>query len=159
MEKIEIKHSRRRQLDKAFNELKKFALPALPKNGWIAEVRTLLQMTSSQLAQRVGVSQPVISLFEKSERQKKITLKSLEKIASALECDLYYVLIPKKGLEQELFDRAEKKYEENVKQTAQHMILEDQLEAPAESRLETPLETSRRVYEILKLYGKAWEKE
>jgi DNA-binding Xre family transcriptional regulator len=77
------------------NELSRL-IPPRPRDGWIAEIRSLLLMTSSQLARRVGVSQSVISNLQKSEREKTITLKSLEKVANALECELVYVLIPKK---------------------------------------------------------------
>ena len=70
----------------------------VPKKGWIKEMRTILLMSSKKLAERVGVAPSGISLFEKREREKTITLESLAKIAEALECDLYYELTPKNGL-------------------------------------------------------------
>ncbi len=146
----DIKHHRRSQLDQTFTELKG-RLPTCPKKGWIAEVRSLLLMTTAQLARRIGVAQSVASNFERSEREKAITLQSLEKIAHALECDLHYFLVPKKGLEAELFERAEILYNQNEKKLEHHMRLEGQGEGSVKS--------ARRAYEILKLYKNVWAKE
>lgn len=67
---------RRGQLDEELGGLKKL-LPVKPKKGWIREIRKALQMTTVQLAKRLGVSQSVISNFERSEREKTIRLNSL----------------------------------------------------------------------------------
>lgn len=150
MDEPDIKHNRRYQLDRKFAEIKdKF--PTRPKNGWIAEIRSLLLMTTAQLGRRVGVAQSVISNFEKSEREKTITLHSLEKVANALECDLHYVLTPRKGLEIELYDRAEKLYNQNKKNLEHHMLLEGQ----GSNEIENDV---RKAYEILKLYKRVWDK-
>ena len=145
----DLKHNRRAQLDRLFQTLKGQLSPR-PKKGWIAEIRTLLMMTTYQLARRVGVAQSVISNFEKSERDNTITLQSLRKVADALECELHYFLIPKKGLEHELYERAEKLHAENEKRLEHHMRLEGQGS--------DVVEDARRAYEILKLYGKVWDK-
>jgi len=156
MNKSDIKHYQRAQLDRAFAALKKSELlPALPKNGWIAEVRTLLLMTTAQLARRIGVAQSVVSNFEKSEREKTITMQSLEKIANALECDVHYLFVPRneKGLEGELYDRAKKIYEQKEKKLEHHMRLEGQ------GQSESVEESVRIAIEILKLYKKVWDRE
>ena len=150
MEKADINHYRRAQLDRAL-EIFKGRIPPRPKNGWIAEVRTLLHMTTAQLARRIGVSQSVVSNFEKSERENTITLQSLEKIASALECNLQYLFVPKKGLEAELYDRAEKLYRKKQRKIEHHMSLEGQSESEIES--------ARTAYEILKLYKRVWDEK
>lgn len=149
----DMKHYRRSQLDKSFAELKG-KLPAHPKKGWISEIRSLLLMTTAQLARRIGVAQSVASNFEKSEREKAITLQSLEKVANALECDLHYFFVPKKGsLESELYERAERLYKQNEKKLEHHMRLEGQ------GQSESVLESTRVAYEILKLYKKVWDRE
>ena len=146
----DIKYNRRDQLDLIFAELKN-KLPAIPKKGWIAEIRSLLLMTTTQLARRVGVAQSVVSNFEKSEREKGITLQSLEKIANAMECDLHYFFVPRKGLELELHDRAEKLYKEKEKRLEHHMRLEGQGKSGTQS--------VRAAYEILKLYKRVWDEK
>lgn len=155
---IDIKASRRKQLDKVFLELKE-NIPLRPKNGWIAEIRTLLLMTTAQLAHRIGVAQSVVSNFEISERSKTISLQSLEKIAQALECDLHYFFVPRKGLENELFERAEKLYNQNDKKIEHHMRLEGQGANSKENSKETARETAERVYKILSLYKEVWERK
>jgi predicted DNA-binding mobile mystery protein A len=153
MSAMGIEHKRRVQLDKYFDGLRSRLRPQ-PKNGWVAEIRTLLLMTGEQLAKRVGVSQSVISNLEKSERNSTITLRSLERLASALECDFYYALVPKKGLEAELHDRAEKLYEQRRQQVAHHMKLEQQEVEEDEIK-----HIVRRAIEILELYPEVWERE
>ena len=155
MNESDIKHYRRVQLDRDFAALKESKLlPSNPKNGWIAELRTLLLMTTAQLARRIGIAQSVVSNFEKSERGKTITLQSLEKIANALECDVQYVFIPRneKGLEGELYDRAEKLYEQKEKKLEHHMRLEGQ------GQSESVEKSVREEIEILKLYKKVWDR-
>lgn len=146
----DLKQYRRSQLDRTFTELKG-KIPARPKKGWIAEIRCLLLMTTVQLARRIGVAQSVVSNFEKSERERAITLQSLEKIANALECDFHYLFVPKKGLEAELWERAERIYNQNEKRLEHHMQLEGQGEGN--------IQIVRKSYEVLKLYKKVWTKE
>ena len=150
MNESDIKHYRRSQLDLSLTALGD-KLPMLPKKGWIAEIRSLLLMTTTQLAQRIGVAQSVVSNFEKSEREKTITLHSLEKIANALECDLHYFFVPKKGLESELLSRAEAIYIQNEKELEHHMRLEGQGTSARDD--------VRKSIQILKLYKEVWNKK
>ena len=143
----DLKHLRRATLDRAFSKLRKHLVP-LPRHGWIHEIRTLLGMTTSQLAKRIGSSQSSVSLFEKSELRKSITLGSLEKLAAALECEVHYVLLPKRGLESELLCRATEIYEKEEHALEHHMQLENQGT--------TGRNDVRRAYEILRLYKKVW---
>ncbi len=71
---------------------------ARPARGWIAAVRTALGMSTYQLAARMGISQPTLSKLEKREAVDAITLESLRKAADALECDVFYALIPRRPL-------------------------------------------------------------
>lgn len=96
---------RRRQLDAGIKALKG-TLPRIPKNGWIAEVRSLFGITSTQLAKRIGISQASLSSLEKSEVKRTISLSSLERVAEKLGCEVYYCLLPKESFEKTLYDRA-----------------------------------------------------
>ncbi len=77
-------------------------------------------------------------------------MQSLEKIAEALECELRYVLVPKKGLEAELFERAQKLYKQKEQKLEHHMRLEGQGSA---------VNDAREALEILKLYKEVWAQE
>jgi predicted DNA-binding mobile mystery protein A len=88
---------RRRQLDEKLGKLR--GLSRLPR-GYIHEIREALEMSSYQLAERMGVSQSTVMDIEASERKDTITLKSLERAAAALGCRLVYALVPDESLEQ-----------------------------------------------------------
>ena len=115
----------RMHLDSHFAAVKDRLRPP-PKRGWIAEIRTALLMTTAQLARRLKIPQSNVSIFEKAERNKTITLRSLERIAEALDCDLHYVLVPKRSLKSTLSDRVKKLYEHDQKLLEHHMRLEGQ---------------------------------
>jgi predicted DNA-binding mobile mystery protein A len=148
-EKMEMTHIQREQLDRQFETLRD-NLPRQPKKGWIHEIRTALMMTSAQLGKRMGLVQSSIISLEKSEQADTISLKSLKRAAEALECELHYVLVPKTTLQSTLFDRAEKIYKEEMARLNHQMILESQ---------ESPQDTTRRIYDILSLYDKVWDRE
>lgn len=96
---------RRRQLDDGIKAIKNI-LPIIPQKGWIAEIRSLLGITSTQLAKRIGISQASLSSLEKSEVKKTISLSSLERVAKVLDCEVYYCLIPKDSFDKTLYQRA-----------------------------------------------------
>jgi predicted DNA-binding mobile mystery protein A len=83
-------------------------------------------MTTAQLARRIGVSQPRAVAIEQAERTGAITLDSLRRAARALECELVYVLVPRKPLEELTGDRALALAKRRLVHTRHTMALEDQ---------------------------------
>ena len=80
---------------------KNFSNVYRPKKGWINEIRTSLDIPLRRLGQKVMTDkgkptspQGIIEL-EASEVEGKITIKSLKKIADALDMDLVYGFAPK----------------------------------------------------------------
>jgi transcriptional regulator with XRE-family HTH domain len=73
---------------------KKVEIPTPPRDGWINEIRTALSMPLRILAKRLNVDTSTVKRLEISEKNKTITLASLERAAHALHCKLYYVLTP-----------------------------------------------------------------
>ena len=116
---------RRDQIDNYFNRLRKIIRPR-PKSGWVAEIRESLQMTTNQLGRRLGVAQSVVSNFEKSERADSISLKTLSKIAEALNCELQYALVPKTNLSKFIMDQAKLVGARDNARLEHHMRLEGQ---------------------------------
>jgi predicted DNA-binding mobile mystery protein A len=102
----EDRNSARRQLDKRLNTLRYSDAFTRPPRGWIKAIREALGMTTAQLAQRIGVSQPRAVAIEKAEKNKSITLKSLERAAQVLDCQVVYTLIPRKPLSDLVEERA-----------------------------------------------------
>jgi predicted DNA-binding mobile mystery protein A len=96
-----------------------------PRNGWIRAIRTALGMTGSELASRMGVSQSTIVGLERSEAQGTIKLKTLQKAASALDCDVFYYLAPRTTLEESVREQARKKARQDLDRGVLSFLNED----------------------------------
>lgn len=146
---------RRRQLDNQLNPLQPFARTSRPRKGWIREVRNALGMTARQLAQRLGISQPSVAKFERSEEAETISLKSLRKVAEALDCTLVYAFVPNDSLEATLNQQAERRASELLQRVEHTMRLEAQ-GLPAE---EIDIERQELAQEMIRtLSRELWEK-
>ncbi len=98
-----------------------------PSDGWIAAIRKSLGMSVRQLAQRIGITQQSAFELEAREIDESISIKSLRKAAEAMECQLVYAIVPRKGgLQDIVFSQALKKAEELVKPVNHTMMLEAQ---------------------------------
>jgi predicted DNA-binding mobile mystery protein A len=70
-----------------------------PTDGWVRSIRTALGMSAAQLAKRLGVTQQAIANIERNERSGGISLATLSKVATALDCELMVEFRPKTTLE------------------------------------------------------------
>ncbi len=70
---------------------------AVPRAGWIREIRTALGLSQSQLAARAGVSRATVQQMERAEARRRITLASLDRLASAMGCTVAVAIVPKGG--------------------------------------------------------------
>jgi len=109
-----------RQLDRRFRAFREVAGQPRPPKGWVRAIRDALGMTSAQIAQPSAVE------LEQAEREKRITLQTLERAAEALGCRLVYVLIPEKPLEETLNERARLVAAKKMASVEHTMRLEDQ---------------------------------
>lgn len=126
-----------RQLD---DVLAAIELPPVPRSGWIASIRQALGMSKTQLAKRVGITRPSLDELESNETREAITLASLHRVADALECDLQYVLVPRKPLEKQVAEQALKKATSRLGRVNESQALEaSALEASSLSRAITDL--------------------
>ena len=135
----------RKHLDRRLNPLRKTQDYARPPRGWIKAIREALGMTTSQLAQRMGVSQTRVSRIEKDDVASAITMRTLRQAAEAMDCQVRYVLVPNNELEQLVRHRAVAMTNERLSRTHHTMKLENQ--ALAQRDLET--EHSRVFKEIM----------
>ena len=121
---MDEKSLQRISLDKKTSSLSsgKDLLPS--GSSWINIIRTALGMTSTQLAERLNISQPRISALEKNENNLKIS--TLQKVAEALNCDFVYYFKPKESLQKIVEDKATVKAKGIVNSVNQNMTLEDQ---------------------------------
>jgi len=114
------------QMDLALRKLREARPPTRPSSGWVKAIRESLGMSASSLARKLGITPASINKLEKAEADEKITLASLRKLASALDCELHYTLVPRKSLEEILEDRAITVARERLRPISHSMSLEDQ---------------------------------
>jgi predicted DNA-binding mobile mystery protein A len=119
-----LKHLQVQRLDRHIVQIR---VCDRPNDGWIAAVRKSLGMSVRQLAERIGTTQQSTARLETNEADHSITLKSLRKVAEALDCRVVYALIPNEGsLEAIIRKQAVKKASEIVKDVDHTMQLEAQ---------------------------------
>jgi predicted DNA-binding mobile mystery protein A len=66
-----------------------------PSKGWLCAVRDAIGMTRSKVAERMGISRQSYTALEQAEADRSITLKSLDRAAEAMDCEVIYFLVPK----------------------------------------------------------------
>jgi len=97
-----------------------------PIKGWIKAIREALGLTTEQLARRLGMKQPTLYELEKSEAKGSIELRTLRRVADALDCTLVYALVPKKSLQETVRARARNFLRRRRAPVEHSMLLEDQ---------------------------------
>ena len=63
--------------------------------GWLKSIRQGLQLSASTVAQKLKISQSAYSKYEESEANGVITLNTMSKAAQAMDCELFYMIVPK----------------------------------------------------------------
>lgn len=100
----------------------------VPPSGWIKAIRTAVGMTRQQLARRLGVSASTVADLERSEADGTISLKSLRRVASALQLEVVYAPVPPHGktLNDLVREQAESVASRRMARVHHTMSLEDQ---------------------------------
>jgi predicted DNA-binding mobile mystery protein A len=102
------------------------AATAVPRGGWIRAIRQALGMSLDDMAERLGVTRSSAARLESSEQRETLQLDTLRRAAEALDCELAYVLIPKRPLQEMVeLQRAAMAQRLNAK-VHTHMALEGQ---------------------------------
>ncbi|MCF7689446.1 MAG: helix-turn-helix domain-containing protein [Cephaloticoccus sp.] len=86
-----------RALDKDIEVLKAASLvtKTRPTRGWLHTVRNALGLTQRVVGTKAGIKQQAFRQWEMREVKGSITLGSLKRAATAMDCDLVYFLVPK----------------------------------------------------------------
>ena len=113
-----------RALDKKIFDLKSAKNIVPQSSGWIKTVREAIGMTVSQLAARLGVTQPRITKMESNEDNLK--LSTMKKAAEAMNCEFVYYFKPKTTFQNLVDEQAKKKAAEVLKTVNVNMALENQ---------------------------------
>lgn len=125
--------TQRKSLDEKLLSYQKVKTVIRPKSGWVRALRQALGMTTEQLANKMGIQQSGVTLLEKREIDKKVTLETLERAAKALNCELVYALVPKNSLEKTVDDQALFAAKNILARTTHTMSLELQEAGKAET--------------------------
>ena len=96
-----------RALDKKTSDLKSAKNIVPQSSGWIKTVREAIGMTVSQLAARLGVTQPRITKMESNEDNLK--LSTMKKAAETMNCEFVYYFKPKTTFQNLVDEQAQKK--------------------------------------------------
>ena len=123
----------RRRLDARLQRIDSLAAEPRPHKGWIRAIRDALGMSGTELAARIGVTQPAIISIERSELHDTIKLETLRRAAEALDCELVYFLIPRTTLEESVERQARQKAAQYLQRVVHHSRLEDQATTNEES--------------------------
>ena len=152
LERLAIK-----QLDENTKKFRE-SLVISPKNGWIKCIRKTLKLSTYKLASLLGISQPSLSMIEKREELKSVTLETLEKIAHVLDCKFVYGFVPHSSFEDFITKKAEIIARQKVINTQNTMSLEnqslnpqqlnDQIQLIKNDLLSKPLKELWNLYEI-----------
>jgi predicted DNA-binding mobile mystery protein A len=111
-----------------------------------------LGWTTSQLARKLGVSQPRIVTLENAEIKGTTTLNTLIEAAEAMNCRFEYSFIPQKPIDQFLKERAYEVAKSRVDYVSYHMELEKQ----SLSEKEKKAQIEQIVEELLNNPKKLW---
>lgn len=133
----------RRQIEAKLQGAKKTTLPQPPRKGWIQAIRTALGMSVAQLANRLSMTDSGVRKLESSEYQRTITLQTLDKVAEAMDCQVYYVLIPNDTLENSRRKQAYQVAAAQLQKVAHSMSLESQCVSSDETAHQIEQEVKR----------------
>lgn len=115
-----------RQLDRSIEPWRNPELGRRPRGGWIKAIRTTLGMTTPVLAKRLGITAAGMRKLEASEAAGSISLRVLQRVAAALDCEVRYALVPKRPIEVSIGKRATELAKQRLAATNATMALEGQ---------------------------------
>ena len=125
LKSIMLQLSAVQQLDKKLSPWR--SLPhSRPSGGWLRAIRQTLGMTTRQLAKSAKVTQAAVASVERTEARDDITLTTLQRYATALDCEVVYALIPKRPLQEVVYQRADRVARDQVARVSHSMALKNQ---------------------------------
>jgi len=132
----EFRKLRLRQLDRAFLAYAGARQNPRPRSGWLSAIREARGITLREVGSILAVTPQAVMKLQQSEASESITLKRLREVAQALDCDLVYALVPKKGHLTDLIEERARKDAAHRVISAEHtMMLEDQSSGDVDQRI------------------------
>ena len=142
--KTTFKDLRLLQLDKGLGPFLAARSVPRPQRGWLRAVREAIGASAAEVARKLGASRQLPLQFEKWEAEDRITLRSLRKMADALDCDLVYAIVPRAGSIKKLVEeRARAEAAQRILGVEHSMALENQAAGGLDAAVEA--ETQRLI--------------
>ncbi|MBF0313520.1 MAG: mobile mystery protein A [Oligoflexia bacterium] len=151
--KKQVLKKTRSQVSRKLEELREFSKTTQGVRSWIKYIRVALGMSTTQLADRLDLSQSNVSESERHETEGTLTINKLRRMADAMDCDLVYAFIPREKLEVIIYKQAKSKVLKSMKQAETQMALENQ---------SVSIKASERLPDLVeeKMYSKyLWDKD
>ena len=153
---MDVKELRLAQMDAVLKEVARHPLPQRPAAGWLRAIRDALGMTSAVLAARLEITSSGVRKLEQAEASDAITLATLRRVAEALDCELQYVLVPRRPLREMRWNQARKLAQQWQQRAGRTMALEAQTVASPSAAMEDRIEAMAQ--EILRTSGtRLWD--
>lgn len=116
----------RRRLDARLRSWREPASQPIPHQGWVRAIRDALGMSSTELAERLGVDQSRVPRVEQGEVEGSVTLATMQRTAHAMGCRFVYAIVPEESLEAAVMEQARVKARGELEPVQHTMGLEDQ---------------------------------
>lgn len=78
-----------------------------PARGWLRAVREAIGLTQADVSLRMAVKRQSYAQFEAAEESESISIATLRRAATALDCDLVWFIVPRKSVARSYRDLAE----------------------------------------------------
>jgi len=135
--KAAFRNLRTQQLERTLQPFYGLRQIPRPQKGWLRALREVTGITQEEIGKRLGTTRAHIGYLEQSEAEYRITLKNLRDAADAMDCQLVYALVPKKGTVSEFSEhRARAQARETVLAVEHTMALEDQAVGRVEDKIQ-----------------------
>lgn len=139
----DIRARARERLDTKFESIRPIDRLAQPPRGWIRAIRDALGMSLRQLGDRLGMAAQSVRDIEESEANGTIQLKTLRRVAEALDCVVVYAVVPKSSLTEMVDQRAREIALRALGRVSHSMALEDQkVDRDLEARVRRYIESA-----------------
>ncbi len=108
--KPEMRNIVRRGLDERLGTLSEAKKAAIrPVKGWLRTVRSALNLSQEAVAKQLHLGRQALAYLEASEVRGSISVRSLERAANAMDCDLVYFIVPRSGTAKSFTELAQQK--------------------------------------------------